>query len=467
MAALSWKRLLVAVLGVVPLAGACLPPPRAVAPPPEAASGRWDLDFDLPESVPWSRVKMPFDLAFDATGALRAVALGGPGISLAEGRLLGSSLSASGRSIFGPMRLVAELRGDALEGRWTAGSASGRVAGCRVRAERTPADRLAIFDAAWSEIDRQFYDPRLRGVDWAAMREKYRPRVAAASSDGPMLVAVRQMLDQLHTSHLGFFALPPEAALVARPGTAGGEPASRPLVWSRPTADVALLRIARFAEGREAVKLVDDAFADLAGMPWMILDLRGNEGGTLDMAMRLGDYLFPEPRVVGLLSTRLGLRTYGVAAIGDLRADRLPVYDGTSADELRQALREKGAVALRTGGRGRPRWAGRLVILADERTASTAEAFVAMAKEAGVAAALVGRKTAGALLSARDVQLLGTPWTLRYPEADFRTAGGLEIEGHGIAPDLEVAKGAGADAEIVRVLAFIRGQPAAAAAPRW
>src|SRR5690606_5768893 len=35
-----------------------------------------------------------------------------------------------------------------------------------------------IFDEAWRQMRDFFYDPGMHGVDWPAMREKYRPLVA-------------------------------------------------------------------------------------------------------------------------------------------------------------------------------------------------------------------------------------------------------------------------------------------------
>ena len=34
---------------------------------------------------------------------------------------------------------------------------------------------LETFDACWRLVKRHFYDPGLHGVDWNAMRERYRP----------------------------------------------------------------------------------------------------------------------------------------------------------------------------------------------------------------------------------------------------------------------------------------------------
>jgi carboxyl-terminal processing protease len=90
----------------------------------------------------------------------------------------------------------------------------------------------------------------------------------------------------------------------------------------------------------------------------------------------------------------------------------------------------------------------------DEESASTAEGLLSMVKEAG-AATLIGRRTAGALLSAKDIKVRGG-WTLRFPEADFRTRGGVKVEGCGVDPDIAVEKIDGEDAELKCALEFIQ-----------
>jgi hypothetical protein len=46
-----------------------------------------------------------------------------------------------------------------------------------------PETRFAVFDEVWQSVRDYFYDPTLRHLDWATMREKYRPLVAAASDE--------------------------------------------------------------------------------------------------------------------------------------------------------------------------------------------------------------------------------------------------------------------------------------------
>jgi len=60
---------------------------------------------------------------------------------------------------------------------------------------------LETFDAAWSAIDEQHFDPTFHGVDWAAVRAELRPRAAAAKSLEELRGVIREMLARLGQSH--------------------------------------------------------------------------------------------------------------------------------------------------------------------------------------------------------------------------------------------------------------------------
>ena len=65
----------------------------------------------------------------------------------------------------------------------------------------TAAKRLEVQQRVWQVIAERYYDPRLNGVDWAGLREKYRPRVVAAKSDAELYLALKGMVRELKDSH--------------------------------------------------------------------------------------------------------------------------------------------------------------------------------------------------------------------------------------------------------------------------
>ena len=70
--------------------------------------------------------------------------------------------------------------------------------------ELTPKDRLAAFDEVWKTIRDHYYDPSFNGVDWNAVRDRYRPRAEAAQNDADLYTALKEMTRELHDAHTSF-----------------------------------------------------------------------------------------------------------------------------------------------------------------------------------------------------------------------------------------------------------------------
>jgi carboxyl-terminal processing protease len=66
-----------------------------------------------------------------------------------------------------------------------------------VQANTTP----GIFDEVVRTVQDNFYDPTLRGLDWQAVVEKYRPLAAAAISDEERSEVINRLLAELAASH--------------------------------------------------------------------------------------------------------------------------------------------------------------------------------------------------------------------------------------------------------------------------
>ena len=64
------------------------------------------------------------------------------------------------------------------------------------------------FDKVWQVVNKTFWDPEFRGVDWNAVRETYAPDVAAATTQSEARQLIRQALKELGESH--FYVIPAE-----------------------------------------------------------------------------------------------------------------------------------------------------------------------------------------------------------------------------------------------------------------
>jgi tricorn protease len=76
----------------------------------------------------------------------------------------------------------------------------------RVRIER-PAEWAEMFDDGWRTMKYRFYDAKMHGTDWDAMRAKYRPLVEFVGDRQELLNIINEMIGELNASHTG--AAPP------------------------------------------------------------------------------------------------------------------------------------------------------------------------------------------------------------------------------------------------------------------
>ncbi len=68
----------------------------------------------------------------------------------------------------------------------------------------TSKERIEAFEKIWSTINEKYYDAKFNGVDWNAVRERYRPRVEAAKSDEEFYSLMRRMTGELRDAHTRF-----------------------------------------------------------------------------------------------------------------------------------------------------------------------------------------------------------------------------------------------------------------------
>ena len=80
----------------------------------------------------------------------------------------------------------------------------------RVRIDR-PAEWAEMFDDGWRTMKYRFYDPQMHGMNWDAMRAKYRPLVDYVGDRQELLNIINEMIGELNASHTGA-APPPRGA---------------------------------------------------------------------------------------------------------------------------------------------------------------------------------------------------------------------------------------------------------------
>ena len=83
----------------------------------------------------------------------------------------------------------------------------------------SPQEWGEMFDDAWRTMKYRFYDAKMHGKDWDAMRAKYKPLVAYVADTHELMNIINEMIGELNASHTG--ARPAGAGPLAGRGAVG------------------------------------------------------------------------------------------------------------------------------------------------------------------------------------------------------------------------------------------------------
>jgi len=227
------------------------------------------------------------------------------------------------------------------------------------------------------------------------------------------------------------------------PDSFAGLPDARKINLSTPDPGVALLRVSHFDI---APALLSDMLREVlrTGHHKLIIDLRGNEGGSFPSVVALSRFLAQEPLDGGVFLTRRWFAMHGDYPDAAQRAE-IPKLKTLDLAAFSRQLERDGAVRLVLPGHSDPVFEGRVVLLTDAKTASAAEPFVYLMRQRGVP--VVGQATAGAMLSADRIPVDET-FVLFTPVADYMTPDGIRLDGRGVKPDIEVPADEAPDAAL-------------------
>lgn len=157
------------------------------------------------------------------------------------------------------------------------------------------------------------------------------------------------------------------------------------------------------------------ALAEHRSAPGIVIDLRGNRGGSFEMVGQLADALVAQPAAYARTLTRSGQ----------------PV---TMLFGMVQVI----GTDLQLRGSGIDAYPGRVVVLVDRASASAAELLAATLQMLG-RAQVVGETSCGCLLGFLGYVPLRGGARLAYSEVGFVLADGSRVEGRGVRPDRGVA----------------------------
>jgi tricorn protease len=342
-----------------------------------------------------------------------------------------------------------------------------------------------MFDEGWRLLREQFYDEKMHGVDWDAMREKYRPLIEHVAAKEDFYALVSMMLGELNASHLGIggpTVSGPETAYLGvwfDPEHRGpGVKISAVLKNSPADRDESRLNVGEFILAIDGVEVSNneqiwDALADKAGR---VVELLVNDKPTKEGARTVKikpinrgqwsnllyeDWVEKRKRMVDEWSNgRIGYIHIQAMSQSELRKFEREFYaevvgkkealiidvrfngGGRIHDELLSILKRR-LYALEQY-RGTPPftqpfqvWQKPTVVLINEFSASDAEIFPKAFRDLGLGK-LVGVPTYGGVIGTYNVTLIDGTTFFRVPVTGWRTLDGVNLENYGVKPDILV-----------------------------
>ncbi len=375
-----------------------------------------------------------------------------------------------------------------------------------------------MFDEAWRLERDYFYDPGMNGVDWPAMRTKYRPLVDRVTSRGELSDILAQMVSELSALHIFVYGGEMRegddsignaslGAVFARDEASGGyrvthvyrtdpdEPESAaPL--ARPEVNVVEGDVITRVNGTPALAAPDPGalLRNQAGKQ-VLLHVKPATGPERDVVavpitprrefdLRYDEWEYTRRLMVDSLSAgRIGyvhLRAMGAGDYTNWARDYYPVFtrDGLIVDVrhnnggnidswiLEKLMRKAWSYWSQPVGNS-PTWnmqyafRGHMVVLCDERTASDGELFSEGFRRLGLGKVIGTRTWGGEIWLSSSNFLVDGGIATAAEYGVYGPQGTWLIEGRGVEPDITVdnlphATYEGQDAQVEAAVKFLQ-----------
>jgi carboxyl-terminal processing protease len=294
------------------------------------------------------------------------------------------------------------------------------------KAAANPRDPVLNFEFVWSSLDRNYAQFGAKNVDWDALYRVYRPRVTPETTDEELWNIILDMMRNLNDDHVCLsddkrrncggvqdarepddFSLDLVRSKYLKGGATDTLKGSFTYGW---LADgIGYMHFSHFKAGAgPTTQALDAALVKLAGARAMVVDVRGNPGGSGKTEEFVANRFADRKRNFMQTQTRYGRK----------HDDLLPV-------EYRNV--EPGGPAQFT----RP-----TILLMHRLSASSADIF-ALAMRVLPHVTLVGDLTEGAF-SAQYPDKMPNGWTLWVAFKVMRDENGVCWDGIGVPPDLRI-----------------------------
>ena len=289
-----------------------------------------------------------------------------------------------------------------------------------------PRDPVLNFEYAWKSLDRNYAQFGVKHVDWDALYKVYRPQVTPATTDEELWSILLSMLQNLNDAHVclsdgtrrncgGLMdAREPDdfsLDLVKSKYLKGGatDTLKGRFTYGWLSDGIGYIHFGDFKAGiGPTTQAIDMAIAEFAGARGMIVDVRGNPGGTGNVAELVANRFADRKRHYMRTQTRYGPRHDDLAPV-----EYCNVEPGGPVQFTRPTI-----------------------LLAHRLSASGADIFV-LAMRVLPHVTVVGDLTEGAF-SAQYPDRMPNGWTLWVAFKVISDYNGVSWDGVGVPPDLRM-----------------------------
>jgi hypothetical protein len=312
----------------------------------------------------------------------------------------------------------------------------------------------ANFEIFWKDFDRYYAQFSVRHIDWDSVYALYRPQITASTSDRQLFAILSSIVYGINDMHVTLYtplgdvywkspvpASYPSRRLINACTYVRCGPPQGAILEYRVCQDTGFgyVSIPTFSGQGEGLTVadprylvIDDIVSQWKGMRGIIIDVRGNPGGSMVNAEAIAERFADRPHVY----------SYRRQKIGPGKNDFSP-WKSSSIEP-----------------RGSSQFLKPVVVLTSRATSSAAEMFV-MAMRSFPNVTIVGDTTGGGVGNP-IFRELPNGWTYRLSTEVEADAQGRIVEGVGIAPDVLVQTTAadsanGIDRMMERGLGILKG----------
>ncbi len=287
-------------------------------------------------------------------------------------------------------------------------------------------DPVSNFEELWQSFDQMYGGFETKKINWDSLYQVYRPTVSEFSSDEDLYLTITSMLDALNDSHVFLFPTNPDlqgytSGILGKLKTysdfklsvvkanylteklTSGESMTYGLLEN----NLGYIHFGHFNENekqyRESLEKMITHFENTNGL---IIDIRGNEGGTDQNAVYVAGHFAKERKAVFKFRLRNGVN----------HSDFTPFSEYFVQPE------------------GKTQYNKSIVVLTNRFTISAAETF-ALSMRRHDEVTIIGDTTTGAFSDVIRKEL-PNGWAYGISVGDWRNFEGKSFEGIGLPPDI-------------------------------